>query len=245
MNKSKVIQKGIEYIAHLENANAELLAENQRLRGLLPAGAAPEGGADEESAGMKRKKIKVEAESGRFLLCVLAWGVVAVTVSGNSPAGAASNHHGVHTGGRVLAGAEDPEATDTLTALLMYWAWRFLIFVVCAAAYLKEDVVTDPAEALQNEAKCKAAEGNAMKQKSVAPVIPFVRVCENQGSACKCIWRPPLSLLVLYRGGTACPPTIAAHAAPSARRAGTTQRRRLRWWEPSPPRRGSRSSASW
>jgi hypothetical protein len=173
MNKSRVIQKGIEYIAALESSNAELLAENERLRQLVPGADA--NNAEGEAAGMKRKKIKVEGDSGRFLLCVLACGLVGVTMTGNGPS---SGREGVlpgatgHGAGRVLAGTADADdvwraTVDGLIATAMYWMWRLFVFAVCAALFLKQDVVTDPAEALQNETKSKvaAAEGNAMKQK--------------------------------------------------------------------------------
>eukprot|EP00038_Savillea_parva_P031477 m.86979 g.86979 ORF g.86979 m.86979 type:complete len:946 (+) comp9685_c0_seq1:61-2898(+) len=189
MNKSKVIQKGIEYIAHLETSNAELLAENERLRMLVPgashssADSAASSATDMASPSAKRTKIKVEAESGRFLLCVMGCGLVAVTVTGNGPmtigggggGGILSSNAAAHAGGRVLAGTANPEDAwgnqlDALTAAAIHWLWYLFVFAVCAAGFLKEDVVTDPTDAVANEAKCRAAEaeGNAMKQKYYA-----------------------------------------------------------------------------
>mmetsp|Transcript_34534 Transcript_34534/g.90456 ORF Transcript_34534/g.90456 Transcript_34534/m.90456 type:complete len:878 (-) Transcript_34534:169-2802(-) len=169
MNKSKVIQKGIEYIAHLEKSNADLLAENERLRQLVPAAAAD--GVDGDAGTAKKKRIKVEVESGRFLMCVMACGLVAITVTGNSPsmgslppsAGAAPGH----AGSRVLAGVAgaDVGGWDAVLALGIFWGWRLLVLVACAVAFMRQDVVTDPTDALQNEAKAEASEGNAMKQK--------------------------------------------------------------------------------
>lgn len=192
LNKSKVIQKGIEYIQCLEKANADLLAENERLMQLVNPNTATAtsvavgAAAQDEYAGAKRKKIKVEADGGRFLMCVLACGLVAVTVTGNSPAfpsggGGGTGGLAAHAAGaRVLAGSSDPVASadaawwvtvDFVASAIVYWAWRLFVAGVCVTLLLKQDTVTDPTDALENEAKCKNAEGNTMKVRIASDVV--------------------------------------------------------------------------
>eukprot|EP00041_Stephanoeca_diplocostata_P023573 m.581695 g.581695 ORF g.581695 m.581695 type:complete len:1031 (+) comp22329_c0_seq1:241-3333(+) len=225
LNKSKIIEKGIEYIHHLESTNKFLYEENCRLQALVkgtergtasmtnnvdgsgvaaavvpstvPKDISPSlhsktvgvagdkhGACDDQSQERNAKRFRVDPgieNGGRVLLSVMAMGLFVVNVSLTPPeAAGSSTTHGTAGTARVLASMGD--GTDNasspgpfaelLSVFLSYWLWRLAMVVVFVVLLLKQDTVTDPTEARDNESKCLAAvkEGNLLKAEHHAAV---------------------------------------------------------------------------
>lgn len=221
LNKSKIIEKGIEYIHHLESTNKYLYEENCRLQALLkgsdagsantvagcvnvangtgqPSGfnvapgmetnAGPGenhiGEATDRDHGRNAKRFRLDPgieNGGRVLLSVMAMGLFVVNMSISHPAGGGvTSPHGATGNARVLTAMEyngqdvdSPSLSGELVSVfLSYWLWRVAMVVVFVILLLKQDTVTDPAEARDNETKCLSAvkEDNLLKAKHHASV---------------------------------------------------------------------------
>lgn len=143
MNKSTVIQKGIDYIKYLEAA-----LQNQQ-QGGIPAQAIP---ATDGDGG------------NRMLMCVLGCGLMLYL----TPSTALVRNGQHHGSARVLTsiqamdegqglGLDDTASLEAMLAMVFWYSLRTCAFLLCVFLVFKRDMVTDPNDARENAKKCTEA----------------------------------------------------------------------------------------
>ena len=156
MNKSSIIQKGIDYIRMLQDENRQL-----RTTGSCEPGMASAGYADSPPAELPPSPADSN-ESSRMLLCALVCGLFVFSPGSLTAAAVAAPVAHAHGTARVLASVSEDgtDASPMVSAVLafaLFWAVRAVAGVAALFLVFRQDSVTDPREAGENSARCAVA----------------------------------------------------------------------------------------
>eukprot|EP00040_Diaphanoeca_grandis_P003756 m.25793 g.25793 ORF g.25793 m.25793 type:complete len:899 (-) comp15174_c1_seq1:93-2789(-) len=151
MNKSTIIQKGIDYIRELEAA----LNAQQAVTGVNATPTPQSSPPNTVSDG-----------GNRMLMCVLGCGLMLYLTPSTAIVRSGVAHHG---GSRILTSVDDDQSalememmpifpsTEALFVTTLWYALRVFVFLVCVFLVFKRDMVTDPCDARENAKKCSIA----------------------------------------------------------------------------------------